>query len=329
MKKNKIRNNSEFYFNLFQKLNKELLEEILDIELEDLQLEKYYMGQKIDLYGMLKGTTTEVFVESMLKKSDNRHLKFILRLIDNIENNSIIIFQAQAFTDKIIERILSKIKETGKSIDFYAVEIDKELIKEIEDLNYVHFLKVIDRLRVLNISNPLNIIEKSISIKEHEIKDEYEKNNTSKIEKRNQLLIDAIRGKLSYYPTIHRERRCMANRVLTYGAGRTGIDYAISLEDRAGDSFVSVRFVEEAEAIYKAIKIKKKKFEERIGYYVDFDNINLTIRTDLRDKEFIYKTIDDLVEIFEQYVFYLSNYIFYLGTNEEHIMINQHKEGTL
>lgn len=329
MKKSKVRNNGEIYFNLYQQSNKELLEEVLDIELGDLLLEKYYMGQKIDLYGILKGTTTQVFVESMLKKSDNRHLDFIVRLIDNIENSAVIVFQAEAFTDEIIERILRTIKESGKLIDFYAVEIDKKIIKEIEDLNYVHFLKVIDRLCTLNSSNHLNIVEKYTSIKEHVIKDECEKNNISKIEKRNELLINAIRERLSYYPTIHRERRCMANRVLTYGAGRTGVDYAISVEDRAGDSFVSVRFTEETESIYKTIKTKRRKLEEKIGYHVDFDDINLTIRTDLIDKEFIYKTIDNLADIFELYVFYLSNYIFYLGTNEEHMMINQHKEGTL
>lgn len=329
MEKSKIRNNGEFYFNLYQQSNKELLEEVLDIELGDLLLEKYYMGQKIDLYGILKGTTTQVFIESMLKKSDNRHLDFIVKLIENIENNAIIIFQAEAFTDKIIEKILRKIKETGKSIDFYAVEIDKKLIKEIEELNYIHFLKVIDKLYLFNSSNPLHIVEKHISIKEHETKDECEKNNISKIEKRNELLINAIRERISYYPTIHRERRCMANRVLTYGAGRTGIDYAISVEDRAGDSFVSVRFAEETEAIYKIIKTKRRKLEEKIGYHVKFDDINLIIRTDLMDKEFIYKTIDGIADIFELYVFYLTNYIFYLGTNEEHMMINQHKEGTL
>lgn len=329
MKMNKIRSNSEFYFNLYQKLNKELLEDILDIELGDLLLEKYYMGQKIDLYGMLKGTTTQVFIESMLKKSDNRHLDFILKLIENIENNAIIIFQAEAFTDKIIEKILRKVKETGKSIDFYAIEIDKKLIKEIEDLNYVHFLKVIDRLCILNSSNPLNMVEKNISIKKHEIGDECEKNNMSKIEKRNELLINAIRKRMYYYPTIHRERRCMGNRVLTYGAGRTGIDYAISIEDRAGDSFVGVRFAEETEAIYKTIKTKSRKLEEKIGYHIDFDDVNLIIKTDLIDKEFIYKTIDGIADIFELYVFYLTNYISYLGTNEEHMMINQHKEGTL
>ncbi len=329
MKKNKIRSNGEFYFNLYQKLNKELLEEILDIELEDLLLEKYYLGQKIDLYGIVKGTTTQVFIESMLTKSDNRHLAFILKLIENIENNAIVIFEAETFTDEIIEKILSKIKASGKIMDFYAVEIDEKIIKEIEDLNDIHFLKVIDRMSLLNISYPLNIVEKYISIKEYKIEDELVQDNSSKIERRNQLLIDAIRERLSYYPTIHRERRCMANRVLTYGAGRTGIDYAISVEDRAGDSFVSVRFAEETESIYKTIKTNRIKFEEKIGYHVKFDDVNLTIKTNPIDKSFIYKTIDDLANVFELYVFYLSNYILYYGTNREHMMLNQHKLGTL
>ncbi|CAK7075207.1 hypothetical protein [Tissierella sp.] len=329
MTQNIVRSSSEFFFNLYQKFNKELLEEILDEELDVLLLEKYYLGQKIDLYSKVKGTTTGVFVESMLQKADKRHLDFLLKLIDNIEDNAIIVFQAQAFSDKILEKILNKIRKCEKKIDFFAIEIDKYLIEEIESLNDIHFLNVINKLCDLNFSNSLNIVEKHVSIEEHKIKNEYEGEKNSRIEKRNKLLIQAIREKIFYYPTIYRERRCIANRVLTFGAGRAGIDYAISLEDRVGDTFVSVRFAETTEKIYKAIKTKGQKFKQAMGHDVKFDDANLIIRTDLKDKEFIYKTIDDLVEIFERYVFYLSNYIHYLDTNREHMMINQHKEGTL
>ncbi len=62
---------------------------------------------------------------------------------------------------------------------------------------------------------------------------------------------------------------------------------------------------------------------------MEFDDANLVIVTKLANIEFIYKTIDELAQIFERYVFYLSNYILYLDTNREHMMINQHKEGTL
>jgi len=330
MKRNVIKSNSEFFFNLYQKFNKELLEELLDEELDELLLEKYYLGQKIDIYSKIKGTTTGVFVESMLNRADIRHLNFIFKLIDNIEDdNAIIIFQAESFNNEIIEEIISTIRKSGKKIDFYAMEIDKYLIKEIESLNDIHFLKVINKLCDLNFSNPLNIVEKHISIKEHEIEDEYEIEKISRIEKRNKLLIQAVREKIFYYPTIYRERRCIANRVLTFGAGRAGIDYAISLGDRAGDSFVSVRFMEETQDIYKAIKGKGRSFQEKIEYDVEFDDANLVIVTKLVDKEFIYKTIDDLAQIFERYVFYLSNYIFYYGTNMEDSMWNQHKEGIL
>ena len=78
MKRNVIKSNSEFFFNLYQKFNKELLEELLDEELDELLLEKYYLGQKIDIYSKIKGTTTGVFVESMLNRADIRHLNFIL-----------------------------------------------------------------------------------------------------------------------------------------------------------------------------------------------------------------------------------------------------------
>ncbi|WP_313232121.1 hypothetical protein [Tissierella praeacuta] len=328
MNRNIVRSNSEFFFNLYQKFNKELLEEVLDEDLDELLLEKYYLGQKIDLYSQIKGTATGIFIESMLSRADVRHLDFILKLIDNIEDNAIIVFQAESFTDKIIERILNKIRKSGKAIDFYAIEISKALIESMDDLKEEHFLKVIDRLCSLEVSNPFNIVEKYVSIEGHRIIKKIEGKRISRIEKRNRLLIKAIREKLYYYPTIYREKRCLANRILTYSAGRSDVNYFISVEDRNGDSFVSVEFSGETENIYRGIKRKRKNFEKKIGYDVKFDDENLIIRTDISYKKFIYKTIDDIADVFERYVFFLSNYIFYYQTNAEDNMWNQHKQGT-
>lgn len=329
MSKTMVRNNNEFFFNLYQKLNKELLEGILDVELDELLLEKYYLGQKIDLYSKITGTTTEVFIESMLYRSDKRHLDFLLKLIDSIENNAIIIFQAESFTDKILEKIIGKIRKLNKTIDFYAIEIDNRLIKEVKNLKDIHFLKVIEKLYQIEVFNPFNVVEKYLSIKEHKILEGIERQKISRIESRNQLLIEEIRRRLHYFPTVFREKRCIDNRILSYSAGKSDVNYFISVEDRNGDSFVSIEFSREAENIYRKVKRRRQSFRERIGYDVKFDDVNLIIRTEIIDREFIYKTIDDLAQIFERYVFYLSNYIFYYGTNMEDSMWNQHKEGTL
>lgn len=329
MSRNIVRSNSEFFFNLYQKLNKGLIEEILNENLNEFMLEKYYLGQKIDLYSQKKGTATGVFIESMLSRADGRHLNFILKLIDNIEDNAIIVFQAESFTDKIIEKILGKIRKSSKTIDFYAIEINKELIKEIEGLKQVHFLKVIEKSCKIGVANPFNIVEKYISIKEHKVMEGVERQKISRVEGRNELLIEEIRKRSHYFPTVFREKRCITNRILSYSAGKSDVNYFISVEDRNGDSFVSVQFTEETEKIYKKIKRRKQSFREKVGYDVKFDDVKLIIRTELIDREFIYKTMDDLAEIFDKYVFYLSNYILYYGTNVEDIMWNQHKEGTL
>ena len=143
-----------------------------------------------------------------------------MKLIDNIEDNAIIIFQAESFTDKIIEKILSKIKTSGKAIDFYAIEIDKTLIKEIEALKKIHFLKVTEKLCYIEVSNPFNIVDKHISIKEHQVLKGVERQNISRVEGRNEMLINEIRKKLYYFPTVFREKRCIDNRILSYSAGK-------------------------------------------------------------------------------------------------------------
>lgn len=326
MHKVKTRGNSEFYLNLFQKFHKELLEELIDEQLEDLLVEKYYFGQKIDLYAVVAGKSTEVFVESMTKKSDKRHLEFISMLIDNIEGDAIIIFQAEAFNDKIIATILDKIRKSGKGISFFAIEISRELIARMELLNQVHFLKVVDEVASMDILNPFTVVEKFINGKRNVNIEKSREIKKSKIERRNELMVKAIREKIHYFPTVQRERRCLENRIVTYGAGRTGVDYVISAEDRLGNAFVSLRFAEEAKATYGAIKQKRNGLKKLMSLAMDFDDKNLIIRTDVSENKFIYKTIDDIVDIFAKYVFFLSDYILYYGTEMEERMIIQNRE---
>ena len=106
------------------------------------------------------------------------------------------------------------------------------------------------------------------------------------------------------------------------------LNFLLKLIDN-GDSFVSIQFNRGTEEIYKELKKNVEIFRNKIGYNLEFDDESFTIRTDIKDKEFIYKTIDDLAQVFEQYVFYLSSYTFYYKTNVEDSMWNQHKEGTL
>ena len=311
MNKVKIRGNSEFYLNLFQKFHKELLEELIDEKLENILVEKYYFGQKIDLYGVVAEKSTEVFVESMLKKSDNRHLDFILKLIENIEGDAIIIFQAEAFNDKIIATILDKIRQSGKGISFFAIEISRELIERMESMNQVHFLRVVDEVSSLEIVNPFTVVEKFVYRKRNINIEKLSETKKSKLERRNELLVKTIREKMPYFPTIYRERRCLANRIVTYGAGRTGIDYFITVEDRSGNAFVSLRFAKEAKETYVEIKRKRKTLMREMDLDIDFDDVNLAIRTVIEGEKHVFKVIDDIADIFDKYVFFLSDYLLY------------------
>ncbi|NLM05134.1 MAG: hypothetical protein GX214_08955, partial [Clostridiales bacterium] len=171
-------------------------------------------------------------------------------------------------------------------------------------------------------------VEKYVSIREHRPERKVKKQKISKVERRNQILIEEIKKRIHYFPTVFREKRCLDNRILSYSAGKSDVKYFVSVEDRNGDSFVSIQFTKETGEIYKEIEKNGEIFRNKIGYNVEFDDESFIIRTDIKDKEFIYKTIDNLAQVFEGYVFYLSNYIFYYKAHVENSMWNQHKEGT-
>lgn len=114
-------NNSdkEFYYCLYFKMNKGKIEEILNIEVREIELEKNFNGRKVDFYSVLKDGR-ELFMELQLSQSDNIHLQQLIRIIEQKElNNYVLVWGAMDFRVDMLKEIEEKINNSNKNI--YAV----------------------------------------------------------------------------------------------------------------------------------------------------------------------------------------------------------------
>jgi hypothetical protein len=107
----------EFLLSLFLSRHLDIFEKELNLALENVQLEKHFPGMKIDIYGCDYKLGTEVFVESLLLKSNKTHQNKIRKII-NMISKGIIIYLALDFHDKHIEELKQVVRVSGKAIMF-------------------------------------------------------------------------------------------------------------------------------------------------------------------------------------------------------------------
>lgn len=319
----------ENYLNLYiMLLNKEAIEDVISEKVEGLKWEYNFISKMIDIYGQSESGKT-IFIENQITKGDERHLNSIKEIIEKAPNNSVVVWGAIGFPSDMMKEVSTVIHGVeDKHISFYAVEINENVLPVLQKLDSMHILHVMDNLKLLNEVEVYNdIFDKYVSTCDVELEDkEYRFERITDRERTNSYIIHELRSKIKY-PNIFREKRTIDTNKLRYGLGKTGIDVELVYSNRKGESFVSCQFSSQTEDIYQEIAKQKENFEKRIGKAVICDYENKRIVTFVERFEHKFEKIDQLVELMNQYINYLSNYTYYYGTAVQEQMWEQHKEG--
>lgn len=140
----------EFYYALYHKFNSGRLEDVLNVKLGEIELDKNFNGRKIDLYSVVDDGR-ELFMELQLNQSDNVHLEQIIKIVENEDiNNILLVWGATEFKNDMIEVIEQKINESGKNIRFIALRLNEKILDYLNILNDTFINKVIDNLKILD-----------------------------------------------------------------------------------------------------------------------------------------------------------------------------------
>lgn len=317
----------EFLVTLF--LGRErILEKELGLELECVQFEKHYQGLKIDMYAHECSLGGEVFVENLLLKSNKTHQKKILNIIEMVESG-IIVYIASAFHDKHVKELQDVVKESGKAITLYFAELNPNIFVPLQKLNRMHKLKVYENLNLLNIENPIRLLEKESITQPIIAKRLEQKGNIddleSKRKKDNEFLLKTLRNRIRYFLPFHREKAHLEKlRIISFGAGRSDCNYFVSLSDRRNVAFVELRFSDNNNTIYKSIKEKESIVQKRFDGAVQFKDNCISVK--YKPSENIEENVDKLVDIFEKMIIAFSNYTYYFYQDKKE-MWQYHNQG--
>lgn len=317
----------EFLLSVWLSKRKDILEKELNLTLENVQLEKSYPGMKIDMYACDYHLGTEVFVESLLLKSNKTHQNKVMKII-NMISGGIIIYLALDFHEKHIEELQQAVQSSGKPISLYFLKLNPDIFESLQKLNHMHKLKIYENFDSANIENPIELLKSEsliqpIATKGLEREEGYFNLETRK--GKNEFLLETLRKRINYFLPFHREKANLEKLlVISFGAGRSDCNYYVSLGDRRGLAFVELRFSENNSKIFDAIKEKETVIQERFDDAVILEDNWISV--EFQPFEKVEDTIDKLVDIFEKMIIAFSNYTYYFYQDKEE-MWQYHQQG--
>lgn len=298
----------EFILSLFLLKHKEVLEDALGFNIDQIQLEKNHGGNQIDLYGVCPSRRLELFVECQVRPSDPKHFDENLMNILNGIQEGIVVWIASSFRSDYLEGIKLLLGSGGnrrKYINFYAFEVQPEALTEIISLNSKSKLTVWDNLHqirdVCDQSPPLRWIFKHEQIHSTHIGKTTIGDSPLDLDNPVDVKEHVIQELRKFVPeliNVHREKKYNKNdRIITIGAGKSGFYYRVSAEDRRGIAFVELFMDMNQEPFFFLIKkhhegMKRQIHQDitfgkrRIGVYFkpdsDIDKTILTLSTTLK-----------------------------------------------
>lgn len=310
-------NNSdrEFYYALYIKFHKEKVENILNLKLENIELDKNFSGRKIDLVSTLEDGR-KLYMELQLNKSDNIHLEQLKSIINSKDiNNTVIVWVAVEFKSCMLSDIEEEIKLSSKNIHFVALKLSEQVIPLLNILNNTFINNIIENLSILDeIKNHYNIEEifyrlqnnkNNINTKK-KIDDAFDLNKKEDVMK---YLFVQLQKEIYYYPSIHRDKK-LCNYVIVLAGGKSDVYYHIGL-NRRNFLYVELRFGLKQSEVFDRLLVDEEYICNQLDYLAEFDVQNMKIGTYLYLRSNKRKLqIKQIARISDRYIKLFSPYLY-------------------
>ncbi|MFD1606537.1 hypothetical protein [Oceanobacillus luteolus] len=314
----KLGSKKEFIFTLYLKKFPQTIENLIGVSIEGVRTEVNYGSKYVDLYAVNRDRKIEVFVENQITPSDKSdHLvEKITPLINNV-SEGYLIWIASRFKQNHIDEVKRILRENPqKYINFYAVEIQDEVLHRIEYLNNLYELVVWDSLDSINeIDRILKLVDCHLQMpithigKAHIGERWYDFDRDDDIK---EYVSVQLCEKIPYYLNLHTQKKHLMNdRTLTIGAGLGEITYFCSALDRSKRAVVGIRFEYSKQDWYHYFKQNMKLLQNNISQNLCFNDKYRTISYYIEsDRENIPEVAVQIIEVFERFVLFFSPYTY-------------------
>ncbi|EFV71673.1 hypothetical protein HMPREF1012_02312 [Bacillus sp. BT1B_CT2] len=309
----------EAILTLYLKKYPRIIEELIGISIEQIKIEEKVGGKRIDFYAINRERRIEVFLENQVGPSDkcNHQLEKIIPLINNF-SEGYLLWVAEKFQQEHIDGIIKLLQDNPhKYINFYAIEIQPEVKKRIEDLNTCYFLDVWDAMDSINeIEEKFKVVDHHIQMPKTHIgralivENPYDFENDYDIKR---YLLEKFCQRMPYFFNFHSSKKNLqGNKQLTFGAGIGNVTYFCEIPSKKRKAFVvGIRFEWSFLEVYRHFLEKRELLMQCICpdiYFKDNERtINYCIRT---EKSNIDETTDQIAKVLEKFILFFSPYTY-------------------
>lgn len=305
-------NNSdkEYYYALYIKFYKEKIQNVLNLKLESIELDKNYNGRKIDLVSILEDER-KLFLELQLNKSDNIHLEQIKSIINSKEiNNVVIVWIALAFMPDMLSKIEEEIKLSEKNIHFFALKLNEQVIPYLHILNKIFINNIIGSLGIMNeVENHFSVEEVFYRQQNNQSNTQFDTSEITRKEELMKSLLIQLREEIYYYPSIHRDKK-LSNNVIVLAGGKADINYYVGL-NRRNYWYVEIKFGAKQSEIFGLFLANKENICDQLDYIAEYDVENMKIGTYLYLRNTKKKIqIKQIARIADKYIKLFSPYLY-------------------
>lgn len=311
----------ESILSIYLKENPNLLSEALGFDVENLSLEQRHANLNIDLQGTDKQRRIGIFVEIQLTKSNESYLERIKRMMERYPE-SVIIWIAGSFDDHLLESLSTWMEENDKKyIDFYAVALNPAIHPVLVKLNEMYKLDIYNHFYLLDkINEPLNVYftKKQLHPQHcgqmHTTPLPIDYNRPQDVKR---ALINVLREKVPQCLNLHYDKKMNQNdRILTIGAGKSGVTYRCSAKSVRSLAFVELFFDESRTDLYESFKCIEDDIRSTIHPDITFGKrrIGVYFKSKANCKDDYEKVFKKIADIFRQFIEGFSPYL--LGNKE-------------
>lgn len=306
----------EYFFSLSIKFSRQQLEKTLNVKMTDeIELDMNYHGRKVDFYTLLEDGRP-LYMELQLGKADETHLKQVKHIIENVDSNShVIVWIASEHNEVFLQEIYNRIDTLNKSICFFALCINSDLIACLDIINKMTMKDIVKSLPILeNVQKHYTFYAmyhregfhyKKGGELRNNMKKEYDLTNKNDVM---QKILVMLRKEIFYYPTVHRSKKINGN-VISLGSGREGIVYKIGI-NRRNLLFLELSFSDNNQEAFEDLLAIRDKIYDKFDYLVEFNVEDRKIAT------YIYYQVSRgemklkiLVRMVKKFIDYFSDYI--------------------
>lgn len=297
----------EFYFNLYLRDRKFLLENVTGVGLADLLLEKpWEEGLKLDISGYDRGLGIQFIVETVLARSNVTHQQKVQSILDHLDAGNVV-YQATSFQDKNVRELEERVFGCKKPIRLFLVQISHEVLEPLEQLNRMHKLEVYWHLAdtLDKVQKPLSLYKtienpQFASLKPQPLPKMQGYDFSRRTDVKKYLLYELRRRVPSFLP-VQREKNFAEHdpTIIYLGGGRSGIGYFLSAMNGRGQALVELMFGEANSHLFQLFAMKPWLLQEKIDARVEVDENLMCISCRFTAHEDVRKTVRELARIFE------------------------------